>query len=237
MLVRELSDAILHSRHLIDAEYLPAGLHESGGVAMRDRIQQSIDACADGHDYILIGYGLCGNGTAGLLARTVPLVLPRAHDCITLLTGGRKAFRKYFEAHPGTLFRSLGWVERSEEMHTQLSSLGVNTPLGTFVAQYGEDAGSYLYEQFQQYSRSYSRLTFIRTGLEPNDSFAAKARNEAHDKQWTYEELPGSLRIFHRMLSGDWADDFLIVPPRCRTAASYDENILAAVPGEANVRK
>ncbi|MFV1980286.1 MAG: DUF1638 domain-containing protein [Rhodothermia bacterium] len=34
-------------------------------------------------------------------------VLPRAHDCITLLMGSRTRYLEYFKAHPGTYFRSV----------------------------------------------------------------------------------------------------------------------------------
>ena len=111
VLIRELSDAIVHSPHLIDAQYLAAGLHDSGAKAMRLRIQQAIDAADPSHyDAIVLGYALCGNGLAGLRARAVQLVLPRAHDCITLLMAisnhrlisfadGRVAFRWRDSAH------------------------------------------------------------------------------------------------------------------------------------------
>lgn len=232
VVLRELSDAVARSAHLVDVQYLPAGLHDTGAVTMRSRIQEAIDQDAGNHDYILIGYGLCGNGTVGLQARSIPLVIPRAHDCITLLTGGRNAFREYFDANPGTYFRSSGWIERSEQLQSQVSSVGVNTPLESLIARYGQDSGRYLYEQFNRYRDSYSRLTFIRTGLEPDSSFAVRARTEARDKGWEYEELQGSVNLFRRLLSADWGDDFLIVHPGFRVVATYKEDILAAVPSE-----
>jgi hypothetical protein len=44
LLLRELSDAIVRSPHLIDAKFLPAGLHDTGAKSMRQRLQQEIDA-------------------------------------------------------------------------------------------------------------------------------------------------------------------------------------------------
>ena len=39
LLVRELSDAIVHSPHLVDAKFLPAGLHDSGAKPMRESVK------------------------------------------------------------------------------------------------------------------------------------------------------------------------------------------------------
>ncbi len=50
LLVRELSDAIVHSPHLVDAKFLPAGLHDTGAKSMRQRLQQEIDS-VDTADY------------------------------------------------------------------------------------------------------------------------------------------------------------------------------------------
>ena len=47
-----------------------------------------------------------------------PLVLPRAHDCITLLMGSRTEFERYFQDHPGVYYRSTGWVERGADLES-----------------------------------------------------------------------------------------------------------------------
>ena len=65
-----------------------------------------------GHDAVALAYGLCNNGLAGLEARRVPLVLLRAHDCITAFLGSRDRYARYFEDRPGTYFETTGWLER-----------------------------------------------------------------------------------------------------------------------------
>ena len=44
----------------------------------------------------------------------MPLVIPRAHDCIALFMGSRQRYREYFDAHPGTYYRTSGWIERDD---------------------------------------------------------------------------------------------------------------------------
>ena len=93
----------------------PRACTTSGGKPMAAKIQEAVDRTPEGvYDAILLGYGLCGNGLDGLTARHTRLVLPRAHDCIALLMGSRERYRAYFEANPGTYYRSTGWLERGK---------------------------------------------------------------------------------------------------------------------------
>lgn len=229
LLLRELSDAIVRSPHLIDAKVLPAGLHDTGAKSMRQRLQQEIDATdSSAYDAIVLGYALCGMGIAGLKAPGIPLVMARAHDCITLLMGSRERYSDYFKANTGVYFRSVGWMERGREMHDQLGANGLSQDRDALIARYGEDAGQYLYEEATRYHRSYSKLTYIRTGSEFDNHFAEQAQAEATEKNWTYEEFPGDLTLFHRLLAGDWQSDFLVVPPGHEIVATYDEEIARA---------
>jgi hypothetical protein len=228
VLLRELSDAIVHSAHMVDAVYLPTGLHDTGAKKMRDGIQEAIDA-AEGkkYDAIVLGYALCGTGLAGVRARSLPVVIPRAHDCIALLMGSRERYKEYFNANPGTYYRSIGWVERQDQLTEQVAGIGLDDDLQKLIDKYGEDSGRYLYEEMSGYKRNYSRLTFIRTGLEVDDSFRQRAQAEAAEKGWKFEEFDGSTTLFRRLLSGDWTDEFLVVQPGEQIVASNDDQILS----------
>ncbi len=229
VLLRELSDAIAHSPHLVDAVYLPTGLHDSGSKLMRQRVQEAIDAGeGKSYDAIVLGYALCGTGLAGVCARSIPVVIPRAHDCIALLMGSRQKYQDYFNANPGTYYRSIGWVEREDELKEQVAGIGMDSDLDSLIEKYGEDAGRYLYQEISAYKRNYTRLTFIRTGLEVNDSFRQRAEAEAVEKGWKFEEFDGSTSLFRRLLSGDWNEDFLVLQPGQKIVSSNDEWILVA---------
>lgn len=228
VLIRELSDAIVHSPHTVDAHYLPAGLHDIAGKGMRDQIQRAVDlADFANYDAILLGYALCGNGVVGLQARATQLVIARAHDCITLLMGSRTRYRSYFESNPGVYFRSIGWVQRGAEIEEQLSGSGFSARKEDLIAKYGEQAGQYVWDEFTRYRRHYRKLTYIRTDCDLSDEFRSQARTEAHEKSWAFEEIQGDNSLFRRLLSGQWNDDFLIVPPGHQIAAAYNEDILA----------
>jgi hypothetical protein len=218
VLYREMCAAVARSPHQVDLEFLPKGLHDLGGPAMRARLQEAADSVdATQYEAVLLGYALCGNGVAGLVSRTLPLVIPRAHDCIALLMGGRERYRNYFDNHPGVYFRSTGWLERGQDLEQA----------ALLIARYGEDNGRYLIEQFNGYQRNYRQLAYIATGLEPDGSFEQQARGEAARRGWQFETIRGDLRLLERLVAGDWDEtDFLLVPPGWRVKPTYDGGII-----------
>jgi hypothetical protein len=233
VIIRELCDAITRSPHVIDARFLSKGLHDLGARAMRSGLQAAIDeaeAQAEKYDAIALGYGLCGNGLAGVEARSIPLVLARAHDCITLLMGSRAGFERYFQDHPGVYYRSSGWVERGGDLEPLArTQTGAGYTLDALVERYGEDNGRFLYEELTRYRQTYQQLTFIETGIEPDDRFETEARGEAAEKKWAFEKVRGDLRLFRGLLSGNWNEaEYLVVPPGHRIVARPEDGIVAA---------
>jgi hypothetical protein len=231
VIFREMCAAVARSPHQVDVEFLPKGLHDLGAPSMREALAAAVaDAELAQYDAILMGYGLCGNGLAGLRAVSVPIVIPRAHDCIALLFGSRHDHRRYFEENSGVFFRSTGWLERGQSL-AQLAQTrtGVGATLEELIAKYGEDNGRYLFEEIYRYQSAYRQLTFIETGLEPDASFEERARTEAAAKGWTFATIRGRLDLFERLVGGRWdAGDFLVVEPGYEIVARYDDGVIAA---------
>jgi hypothetical protein len=237
ILTREIEHIVAGSAHAVDLEPLTMGLHDLG-AGMSAHLQERIDAAeAGGYDAILLGYALCGRGTEGLRARRTQLVLPRAHDCIGLLMGGRERHLAYFENHPGVYYRSPGWVEfQSPGKLLEPGWAAANKTLGErrsredLIAQYGEENGNYLFEQFNAYSRHYSGLTYISTGVSSDEACRNQARAEAEKKGWVFEEVQGSLALIQSLVNGPWhAADFLVVPPGAQVRVTLGEGIVEAV--------
>jgi len=234
---REICAVVARSVNQVDVEFLPKGLHDIGQRGMNDRLAQSLEAVdEDRYDAILFGYGLCSNGLVGLAARSIPLVLPRAHDCITLFFGDKERYQDYFEANPGVYFKTTGWIERGDQLD-QLTSQSVqhNTGMATsyeeLVEKYGEDNAQYLYEQLCDTTRNYRQITFIEMGIEPDEQFEKEAERIAAKNHWQYEKVRGDLRLLTRLVDGPWNDDdFLTVQPGKRIAASYDGRVVVAEP-------
>ncbi|MFN0166139.1 MAG: DUF1638 domain-containing protein [Bryobacteraceae bacterium] len=233
VLYRELCFVVSRSVNAVDVEFLSKGLHDLAGAPMRDRLQQVIDAVdPERYEAVVMGYALCGNGTLGLTARQIPLVLPRAHDCIAMLLGSRKRYQEYFESHSGVYYRSMGWLERGRNLDQSMlektrRKTGAGYSLDELIQKYGEDNGRYLYEELNAYKAAYERLTFIESGLEPDDRFEREARQEAEDKGWQFSKLMGDFQMLERLVDGQWnPDEFLVIPPGQRIGVSYDDQII-----------
>jgi hypothetical protein len=237
VLTREIDSVISRSPHAVDVEILTMGLHDLG-ISMHSHLQARIDAAdKDGYDAIVLGYALCGKGTEGLHAGKTRIVLPRAHDCIGLLMGSRHRYQEYFDAHPGVYFRSPGWIEfqipgqtLEPANNSATNKLGERRSREEFIAQYGEDKGNYLFEQFNAFRKNYSGLTYISTGVESEDSFRSRARIEAKKEGWTFAEVKGSLSLIKRLINGEWdAADFLVVPPGATVRCALGESIVETI--------
>lgn len=231
VLYREACSQIASGPHTCDVEFVPKGLHDLDTDKMVARLQEQIDAAGGGgYDAILLGYGLCNNGVVGLVARGTQLVLPRAHDCITILLGSREKYKDYASAHPGTYYRTVGWFERESaegaNETTMTQRLGLFQSYDALVEQYGEDNAKYVMEMMGDSTANYDRVTFIEMGLECEGVFREKAKAEAEEKGWAFDELTGSMLILRKLIHGEWDDDFLVLQPGETIAPSYDDGVV-----------
>lgn len=237
VLYRELSHLIARSEHQVDCRFLPKGLHDIGAEGMVNRLQAAVDAAdSPGYDAILLGYALCNNGVAGLRARTLPLVIPRGHDCMTMFFGSRDRYMQYFQDNPGTYFLTSGWIERGEASG-ELRQLSIQNKNGMdmtyeqLVEKYGEENARYLYDELCDTTKNYRQMTFIAMGVEPPGQFERIAEGRAQEHGWRYDRVDGSLSLLERLIAGQWeGDDFLIVPPGHRVVSTFDERIIIAEP-------
>lgn len=225
VLRREIFACAARSPHQVDVVMLPQGLHEQP-EKLRQSVQREIDAplvvqprarglndlvAADcPYDAVLLGYALCSNGAAELVARQCPVVIPRAHDCMTLLLGMRKRYQDYFEKHPGTYWYSSGWIETC----LMPGKARYDQELAHYTAQYGEDNARYLMEVQAEWYRNYHRAAYIDWGFPNRERDKAFTRRCAMELNWEYDELQGDPGLLQRLVDGNWpADEFLVLQP------------------------
>jgi hypothetical protein len=222
------------SPHIIDVELFQLGLHDDP-ADLQGRLQERIDAASgERYDAILLAYGLCGKATAGLMAREIPVVIPRAHDCITLFLGARDRYQNQFENYPGTYWYALDYVERRDGSGTSLSlGASVETDLPgvyeEYVEKYGKDNADYLMEVMGAWQKHYKRAAFIDMGIGDSTAVEALARNEAERRGWEFERLAGDMVLVRRLLMGDWEDDFLVLQPGEQIKLTYDQGVIGCV--------
>lgn len=213
----------------ITVRHLEMGLHQRSAAALHEALQSAIDE-ADS-DAVAIGYGLCNRGVVGLQARSVPVVLPRAHDCIAILLGS-KQYLAQLAAVPGTYFQSAGWLESADANVRQPEfTFGPNTNVTRerLIERYGEDNAEYLLGQFYAFTRHYERLAYIATGVSLR--WEAAARKTAAKHKWKFERLEGDLGWLRRLVDGEWSgEEFLTLQPGECVALTHDERLIGAVP-------
>ena len=226
---REICLLAARCDNLLDLEFLRKGLHDAGREKMRQELQNAINDCAvKGYDAIMLAYGRCNDGLAGLVAPDCPLVIPRAHDCITLFFGARQAYDQYFAQFPGTYFRTTGWTERSEGGDDSvMAQLGLNRTYEEYVAKYGKENADYIMESLGGWEKSYKYIAYIELGLPQDAAYTEKARAEAAQRGLEFQIIKGNWRLLENLLAGNWpSEDFLVVPPGQRVAADNEGQIL-----------
>ena len=148
-MLREACFCIARSRNIIDPVFMGKGLHNLCDGKMRELLQVEIDKVEPGkYEAILLGYGLCNNGTRDLHA-SIPLVIPKAHDCITCFLGSKEKYRNFFDDNPGTYYLSPGWIERNTDNYEGEQSIPQQLGIATYeeyVAKYGEEDAQYIME-------------------------------------------------------------------------------------------
>ena len=219
------------SPHTVDVELFRYGLHQHPND-LRARLQQAIDATrGQGYDAVLLAYALCGKSTHGLVAGDTQLVMPRAHDCITLFLGSRARYRQQFEQVPGTYWYVQDYIERDDGSGVGLA-IGAETgadaeaTYASYVEKYGRDNADYLMEIMGAWQSHYQRAGLIDLGIGDASLAEKRAQGDAARRGWTFERLPGDLGLVRRLLYGEWDTDFLVVPPGQTISMTYDENVL-----------
>lgn len=236
VMARQVYLAAAYSPHVVDVELFRKGLHNTPNQ-LRDALQAQIDAASSGNfDAIVLAYGLCGQSVKGLKARNAPLVVPRAHDCITLYLGSRARYAREFTENPGTYWFSLDYVERSN-MNNGLVVLGSNVTSDSmqatyaeYVEKYGKENADYLMEVMGAWQAHYNRAAFIDMGVGDPAATEAEARDFAAKRGWRFERMEGDRDLIRRLIDGDWDADFLVVPPGEEIVQQMDETIVASRP-------
>lgn len=188
--------------------YLDTGLHPVP-KKLREALQDRIDQIK-GPSFIVLGYGLCGNGLDGIKAGIHTLLVPKADDCIMLFMGSRE---KYLEEHrkdPGTYFLTRGWLDSGDNPFEEYKKI---------KEKYGEETALWIMDQ--QY-RNYNRLIFVAHDEKDFVEYQDKIQPVADFcSRWDmrYQEYLGTLDFIHQLLDSpreaniEANDQLIVVPP------------------------
>jgi hypothetical protein len=231
VLARPLYHAAVSSPHIVDIELLDKGLHDVS-ANLRTQLQTRINAIeTDRYDFILLAYGLCGLSLNGVKSTTIPLVIPKAHDCITLFLGSRDRYMAELRKDPGTYWYTLDYLERNDHGSDPVAmgvsySMDLEKMYAKYVGKYGKEKADFLMETMSQWQTHYDRAAYIDLGLADGMKIENLAKEEAAKKGWKYERLPGDLSIIQKLLHGKWDNDFVVVQPGNHISFAYNEDII-----------
>ena len=235
---RELARVIPTCPHVLDITFMRQDLHNRPAL-LREALQREIDLIESGEDLhtnlrgfdkteaILLGYGLCSNALTGIKSSRFPLVIPRAHDCITHLMGSKERYARYFDEVKGTFFYSRGWLD----LGLDIGQADVERKRNEYMERFDgdEDTVEYLLEVDREMIKNYRYVTYITWPGMDNARGLADSKRLAERAGLELLSYEGSDRLMADFVNGNWnEEDFLVLQPGQTIQPSYDERIIRA---------
>jgi len=242
---REISLLAARSSAVLDVSWIRQGLHNYPELLRRE-VQREIDRAEnpeqrpdqvarppEEYAAIILGFGLCSRVVSGLKTRRLPLILPRAHDCIAILLGSHRRYKSEFDAAPGTYWFSPGWIEQAAFPSGEQCDL----MRSRFAELYDEDNAEYLVELERDSLASYTRAARIVWPELDRRSYRDRVAEIAADFGWEVTEIRGDPAMLERILAGDWRDEEVaICPPGHTLEVGQEEEVVACVPARGGGR-
>ena len=223
----ELKDMLENQPLCKRTQFLEMGLHDRPDI-LRSEVQAVVQKWEreEGFNTILLAYALCGNGLVGVEAQSKTIIIPRAHDCISVFLGGPEVHSAVLKENPGTYFYSPGWIrgrrvpgpDREAQLREEYGRRYPDDPeMVDDLIEVDEEAFSH------HNCAAYVDLTDNRRAEE-------YCRKCAAHLGWEFKRLKGDPQILKDLVKGKWSNDrFLKVKPGQRIERSSGDDILMAV--------
>ncbi len=225
---REIAMLAREAKHIAATVWFEMGLHDCP-EQLRARLQSELHA-VESHtdiDAVVLAYGLCGRGTAGLRPLRHRLVIPRAHDCIGVFMGSKEAYAEHQRRCPTCYYYTPGWnrerrvpgPQRLEMMKAELAK------------KFEADDVEFLIETEREQWARHDTATYLELGTSDAKAESDYARQCADWLGWKFEHLRGDATLLSDLLWGNWdAERFQIIEPGMQLGHTPDETILRAEP-------
>lgn len=196
----------------IPAVWLDIQLHNSP-KKLGAALQEQIDSLAE-PSFVIIGYGLCGNGLVGVKAGRHTLVIPRTHDCVAIFLGSHQRYLQRFFASPNTYYLTKGWIDARDEPLSDYQD---------YVRDFDEETAGYL---FDMKYKNYATICLVGLSQEELEEYRDRARAVVDFMNGRFG--PGRVALEEVVGTGGLIDGILRLGSR---AGGADEEFVVVMPG------
>ena len=212
--------------HIVETRYFEIFLHDRPDH-LRSILAENLAAVDERTeiDAVVMVYGLCGRGTVGLRAMRHKLVIPRAHDCITLFLGSKEAYADRQRSCPSCYYYTPGWNRARRVPGPEMFEILRQD----FAAKYDEEDVEFLLETQREQFAMHNTATYIDLGTEAARTEAEYAAKCAEFMGWKFEKQQGDPTLLKDLLWGHWDHErFLILEPGQQLGQATDESVMRA---------
>jgi len=235
VLESEIAALAQGATHIVRREFFEIGLHDQP-TGLRSLLAGAIGRAEDDPavQQVVLVYGLCGLALMDLAPRRCPLVVARAHDCITLFLGSKERYAAQMRDEPGTYWYSPGWnralrvpgPEREAKLRAE------------YTAKFGAEEAEALLEMERSAFAQHTTAGYTDLGLPGDDENRRYAERCARALGWRFQDQAGDATLLRDLLHGPWDNErFLTVQPGERIAHTADASIVKAVPAGAGASR
>jgi hypothetical protein len=225
---REIALYASGAEHIEELRFFEMGLHEHP-ERLRSTLQANLDDLdgRSGIEAVVLCYGLCGLSTAGLGSLRHKLVIPRAHDCITVFMGGKEAYADHQRRCAACYYYTPGW-NRGLRVPGPDALAAMRAEL---AARFDPDDVEFLLETTRQQWAIHDTATYLDLGTEDASAAAAYAQKCAQWLGWRFKQLRGDPALLRDLLWGNWdTERYQIVAAGAKLGHAPDESILRSEP-------
>ena len=217
----EFDVEFINMKNHLDPEKLKEKIREEILKTENEDIKDERNKNSQKYKKIILLFGLCGNSTAGL-SSSLPLIIPKVHDCCSIFLGSSKKFYELFETKLSSEWYTSDYLEEMKKIQEEDPNFNMSyttLKLEDLISKYGEDNGTYLYETFSAMEKE---IIFIKTSNK-NDEENIKKLKEQYS---SLEIMEGDLQLLNDIIIGTYSDEILYLNSGEKICCTYDINVI-----------
>lgn len=229
ILKREIESIKASCTSLVSSELLPDSLHDQP-TRLHSLLRQAISRAENVPevDAVVLVYGACGMAVAGLAPGRCRLVVPRAHDCVTLFLGSKERYAACMRSDPSLFWYIPGWCRTRRVPGPDREP----TMRAEYSERFDAEQVNALIEMDREGLAHHSRAAYTDIGLPGDDEQLSYTERCMDCLGWSLQKEQGDPSLMSDLLAGKWDERrFLVVRPGEQIAPCAEgDAIIKAVP-------